>query len=131
MSLNSGWKQWDEYLYKFKNKETNLLEIGSYKGDATTWLLNNLASNSKTKVYAIDTWEGSPEYPEGQDFTKVEKEFDDRVKKTGKEKQLVKMKMLSNKGLIILIEQKIMFDFIFIDASHEAKNVVSDAILSW
>jgi predicted O-methyltransferase YrrM len=131
MSLNIGWRQWDKFLSKFVNKKTNILEIGSYKGDATCVILEHLATNPDTKVYAIDTWEGSPEYPDGQDFSKVENEFNNRIKNTGKEKQLIKMKMLSSKGLIILIEKKIMFDFIFIDASHEAKNVISDAILSW
>ena len=130
MSLNTGWRQWDTYLKKFVDKEINCLEIGSYKGDATEKMLVHLSTNPKSRVYAVDTWAGSPEYP-NMDFSLIEKEFDERMKKTGKDNQLIKMKMLSSKALMKLIQDKIMFDFIFIDASHEAKDVMSDAVLSW
>ena len=130
MSLNIGWRQWDTYLKKFVDKEINCLEIGSYKGDATEKMLVHLSTNPKSRVYAVDTWAGSPEYP-NMDFSLIEKEFDERMKKTGKDNQLIKMKMLSSKALMKLIQDKIMFDFIFIDASHEAKDVMSDTILSW
>lgn len=130
MSLNIGWRQWDTYLKKFVDKEINCLEIGSYKGDATEKMLVHLLTNPKSRVYAVDTWAGSPEYP-NMDFSLIEKEFDERMKKTGKDNQLIKMKMLSSKALMKLIQDKIMFDFIFIDASHEAKDVMLDAVLSW
>lgn len=130
MSLNIGWRQWDTFLKKFVDKEINCLEIGSYKGDATEKMLVHICTNKKSKVYAVDTWAGSPEYP-NMDFSLIEKEFDERMKKTGKDNQLIKMKMLSSKALMKLIQDKIMFDFIFIDASHEAKDVMSDTVLSW
>lgn len=130
MSLNIGWRQWDTYLKKFVDKEINCLEIGSYKGDATEKMLVHLCTNPKSRVYAVDTWEGSPEYP-NMDFSLIEKEFDENIEKSGRKNQLIKMKMLSSKALMKLIQDKIMFDFIYIDASHEAKDVLSDAILSW
>ena len=39
--------------------------------------------------------------------------------------------MTTKQGLIYLQNNNIMFDFIFIDASHTAKDVFTDAILSW
>jgi predicted O-methyltransferase YrrM len=39
--------------------------------------------------------------------------------------------MLSYDALLKLNVKKIMFDVIFIDASHEAIDVLEDAILSW
>jgi len=130
MSLNTGWRQWDTYLKKFVDKEINCLEIGSYKGDATEKMLVHLSTNPKSRVYAVDTWAGSPEYP-NMDFSLIEKEFDENIEKSGRKNQLIKMKMLSSKALMKLIQDKIMFDFIFIDASHESKDVMSDAVLSW
>jgi predicted O-methyltransferase YrrM len=130
MTLHTGWKHWDEHLAQFLNKKLNILEIGSYKGDATKWFLDNLSNNPKTKVYAVDTWEGSPEYFNG-DFKEVEDIFDKTVKSTLKYKQLIKMKMLSYNALLKLNSEKILFDIIFIDASHEAIDVLSDAVLSW
>lgn len=130
MILKTGWKKWDLYLSKFLGKKVNILEIGSYRGDATAWFLNNLVSDKKSMVYAVDTWSGSPEYF-NSNFTEIEKAFNKTIESTGKSKQLIKMKMLSSKALIELNRDNIMFDIIFIDASHEAIDVLSDAILSW
>jgi predicted O-methyltransferase YrrM len=130
MVLNTGWSKWDIHLSKFVGKKLNILEIGSYKGDATSWFLNNLSSNKNSMVYAVDTWEGSPEYFHGN-FQEVEDIFDRTIKLTGKSKQLIKMKMYSSKALIELNRNNIVFDIIFIDASHEAIDVLSDAVLSW
>lgn len=128
--LNTGWKSWDKYLDIFVDKENNILELGSYKGEATEWFLNNLCSNTKSKIYAIDTWEGSPEY-KNLNFKTIEKEFDNRFKEKNKLSQIVKMKLNTEIALINLFKEYIIFDIIFIDASHIAKDVLSDAILSW
>jgi predicted O-methyltransferase YrrM len=130
MVLNTGWKKWDKFLSKFVDKKINCLDIGSYEGASTCWMLNNLCTNPESKVYSIDTWEGSPEYGE-MDFSKIEKTFDENVIKTGKKSQHIKMKMSSMDGLIKLKMDKIMFDLIFIDASHEAIDVMTDGILAW
>lgn len=130
MVLNTGWKHWDKYLSQFVGKKINILEIGAYKGEATAWFLNNLISNKESLVYAVDTWKGSPEYFNG-DFEEVEEIFDKTIKLTGKLKQLVKIKMMSFSSLIKLNKDNILFDIIYIDASHEAIDVLSDAVLSW
>jgi predicted O-methyltransferase YrrM len=124
---------WDKYLNELKNKsrQNTILEIGSYKGKSTCWMLENLASNPKSVIYALDTWEGSPEYAADLSFKTVEKEFDENTKQTKRTNQLIKMKMKSSEGLNILIEKEARFDFIYIDASHEARDVIVDAVLSW
>lgn len=128
--LNTGWKHWDKFLSEYVGKKINCLELGSYKGDATCWMLNNLCTNKSSKVYSVDTWKGSPEYI-NVDFDEVEKIFDENVKKTGRSKQNVKMKMNTETALHKLKYDYIYFDIIFIDASHEAKDVLKDAILAW
>ena len=132
-SLNTGWKQWDKYLERYVGKKVNIMEIGVFKGSATKWFLTNIATNKKSKVYAVDTWEGSPEYTSDINFKEVECIFHENCKKIGRVKQVVTLKMTSNEALLKLnnLEKKIEFDIIFIDASHEARDVLSDAILSW
>ena len=62
---------------------------------------------------------------------KIEKTFNEKIKSINKNNQLIKMKNNTENGLIQLYNDKIEFDIIFIDASHLAKDVLSDAILSW
>ena len=130
MLLNTGWKKWDKFLSKFVGKKINCLDIGSYEGASTCWMLNNLCTNPESKVYSIDTWEGSPEYTE-VNFSKIEEKFDENVKNTGKQTHHIKIKTTSKDGLLKLNLDKIFFDFIFIDASHSAKDVFTDGVLSW
>ena len=131
--LNTGWGQWDKFLYNFVGKKINIMEIGVYEGEATTWFLKNLMTNKESKIYAIDTFEGSPEYI-GTDFSKIKKTFLNNIKKTKRDNQVIVMEMMSFTALNKLIYEKKMinqFDIIFIDASHEANDVILDAVLSW
>lgn len=130
--LNTGWKHWDKYLAQFIGKKINIMEIGVYKGDATTWFLKNIMTNPDSRIVAVDTFGGSPEYGSTIDFTKIEKKFYENIKKTGRENQVIVMKMYSSQALINLLHTMDMnFDIIFIDASHEAKDVLSDNVLAW
>lgn len=89
-------------------------------------------TNSSSKIIAIDTFSGSPEYPNNINFNKIEQTFYKNIKKTKRDKQVIVMKMTSEKALIQLnYSNKIKFDIIFIDASHEARDVLSDNILAW
>lgn len=132
MILNTGWKNWDKFLSRFVGKKINCLDIGSYEGDSTCWMLNNLCTHLQSRVYSVDTWEGGVGYTDNTVFSEIEKKFDYNVEKTGRQNQNVKLKMLSSDALIkFRHENNIFFDFIFIDASHVAKDVISDAILAW
>jgi predicted O-methyltransferase YrrM len=132
--LKTGWTNWDKFLQPIADLKgpIKILEVGAYEGSATKWMLKYLATNPESRVYAIDTWEGSPEYV-GTDFHEVEDTFRRRVKDTGREDQLVTLKMKSEDGLHHLLDSigKETIHFAYIDASHEARDVLSDAILVW
>lgn len=139
-NLKTGWKTWDKVLAPFVGKKVNIMEIGVYEGEASAWFLKNIMTNKDSKFYAVDTFGGSPEYMNEVNFGEVEKTFWKNVKATGREDQVVVMKMFSNEALVQLLGdmgkkanggKQIMFDIIFIDASHEARDVVSDAVMAW
>ena len=71
---------------------------------------------------------------ENTDFSKIKKTFLNNIKKTKRDNQVIVMEMMSFTALNKLIYEKKMFnqfDIIFIDASHEANDVILDAVLSW
>ena len=123
-------KDWNIYLNKFIDKKINCLEVGSYKGDTSVWMLKNLCKNKESKVFSVDPFEESPEYL-NINFKDIEKIFDENIKNSGKGSQNVKMKMFSTEAFNILKNKKVSFDVIFIDNSHEAKNIMRDVVLSW
>lgn len=131
--LKTELKHWDKHLSNLYNKRNFCLDIGSYTGKSTCWMLNNLCSNPYSKVYSIDRWKACDDCSEYKEYTdKIEKEFDKNVEKTGRQNQNVKMNLNSNKAIIKLKSTGIIiFDFIFIDASHEPNDILSNAILSW
>lgn len=130
--LKSGWKRWDLYLNKFTEykRPIHILEIGSYKGDSALWFLDNLCNNSKSDLTCVDTWDGSPEYND-KDFESVESAFDSRIKNNPRSKQLIKIKNNSYNALIQLNIENKLYDIVYIDASHESRDVIADAVLSW
>ena len=45
---------WDIYLNNFKNKPNlNFLEIGSFQGRSTVWLLENILTENDLKIFVI------------------------------------------------------------------------------
>ena len=92
--LNTGWGQWDKFLYNFVGKKINIMEIGAYEGEATSWFLKNLMSHKESVIYAIDTFEGSPEYID-TDFSIIKKTFFKNIKNTKRDNQVIVMQMMS------------------------------------
>lgn len=124
--LNTGWKTWDKYLAHLVGHPIAIVEVGVYLGDATVWFLQNICTHPRSVVYAIDTFRGSAEYDE--DFREVKTKFFENIRKTGRENQVIVMEGLSSDKLVE-IDAKV--DLVFVDASHEARDVLSDGVLSW
>ena len=101
----------------------NVLEIGSFEGRSTCWLLEN----TQARVTCVDTWDGSDEHTMEHKaglfdrFLDNIKDYKDRV---------TIMRGFSGEVLRQFPCEPI-FDFIYIDGSHYSKDVLEDAILSW
>jgi len=129
--FNSDWfsqhiPYWKRILNDFKNRQINVLEVGSFEGRSSTWILDELFKNSTSRLVVIDSFDRI--LPDVDN----EKNFLDNLKKTGKKDQVEIIKSNSWDALIELNrEKRIMFDFIYIDASHISCDVLSDAVLCW
>jgi predicted O-methyltransferase YrrM len=120
---------WPKHLAHLKGKPgLNALEIGCFEGRATVWLLENILTGSESTITCIDTFEGGQEHKElGVKMDEVERCFVENTEPF-KDKVLL-LKGRSDAWLPML--DYMLFDFIYIDGSHVAGDVLMDACLSW
>ena len=133
--LANSWRTWRRILYTFYKQRgpVRILEIGAYRGEATAWFLRNLCGHAESRVYAVDTFEGSAEYTD-TNFSKIEQAFQASICATGRQSRVVKLKMLSYKALLQLnteFNRQPYFDVVLIDASHEAADVMMDGVMAF
>tara|TARA_A100001035_G_scaffold218710_1_gene178631 strand:+ start:169 stop:798 length:630 start_codon:yes stop_codon:yes gene_type:complete len=128
---------WSQIINQSKPKK--ILEIGSYEGASTCYLIDTLSLHHDAfEINAIDTWDGGIEHKNLKiNMQLVEERFKKNtslaIKKSKKSIELITHKAKSINALSKLITSKKSgyFDFIYIDGSHMASDVLSDAILSF
>jgi predicted O-methyltransferase YrrM len=108
------------------------LEIGSFEGRSSVWIMENMMHDGEHLI-CIDTWEGGEEHSE-EDMKAVKARFDHNVQKA-KEKHPQRnfkvVKDYSYGALASLVGSPFDFDFIYIDGSHIAMDVLTDACMAW
>jgi predicted O-methyltransferase YrrM len=120
---------------------TRILEIGSYEGASACYLIEKLATSKEIELHCVDTWEGGIEHKNGgfaeANMSDVEKRFHHNTKlaisQVEKNVHLAIHKGLSDLALSKLIAEgkQGYFDFIYVDGSHQAPDVLCDALLSF
>lgn len=132
---------WDQILPQLKPRR--ILEIGSYEGASTCYLIDKLASiEYPIEIHCIDTWQGGVEHQRDgvapADMSLVEKRFCSNTDlalaaKSPAEIKLIRHKDFSYRALAKLLSNEMdgFFDFIYIDGSHQAVDVISDAIMCY
>ena len=110
----------------------NFLEIGSFEGRSAVWITQNMMEDGGELV-CIDTWEGGSEHVNGE-MDGAEARFHNNISLVmGNfvDRTVQSIKSTSVEALGSLIAQKKQFDFIYIDGSHLAKDVLTDACMAW
>lgn len=107
-----------------------IVEIGSFEGRSACWILENLMHSPESRLYCIDTFEGSMEHSPGQ-LQNLHARFTGNIALTGKQGQVQVCAGRSDDMLLKLIAQGLQADFIYVDGSHQAADVLTDAVLSW
>lgn len=122
------WSQLIPHLPERKN----FLEIGSYEGRSAVWITQHMMEDGGELV-CIDTWEGGAEHVNGE-MSGAEDRFKNNiglVMENFVDRKILPIKSTSIKALGGLISQDKQFDFIYIDGSHLAKDVLVDACMAW
>lgn len=127
---------WETFTLPLREKKLDILEVGSFEGASATWILDNLMSHTDSTMTVIDTFEGGMEHQEQDqahqyDLASLEDRFRSNVTKCEHVNKLRVMKATSDDALLDLRREGARFDFIYIDASHVAIDVLHDAVICW
>lgn len=142
-----------------QGQERSFLEIGSFEGRSAVWIIENMM-NPGDWIDCVDTWEGSEEHKNGE-LNGAEERFDHNIDATisttflkeyrpemalghttryghttfGNRVNVYKYKCESSMYLASKLNSyfdgKNLFNFIYIDGSHTAKDVLTDACMAW
>lgn len=127
--LDHGWFRPENqaYLEKFI-KDINpkiIIEVGTWVGLSAMFMAEKLAEGSR--LYAVDTFEGSPEHNNIQFLPKLYQHFLSNVKHRGLSHKIVPVKMTSQSAAASLT---IKAQLIYVDAAHDYESVYAD-IIAW
>lgn len=139
-----GWAPpvWEQLIPMLPEGETygaadygtrHLLEIGSFEGRSTVWLMEHMMREGDS-LTCIDTWQGGEEHS-SEDMASVEARFDHNIaaaiERAGR-RNVRKWKCSSMLGLSEELQYaKEWYSFIYIDGSHIARDVLTDACMAW
>ena len=108
----------------------SILEIGCFEGRATCWMLEHMLPTDGA-IVCIDTFKGSGEHT-NVELNGLFERFHANTEWVRTEGQsLFCLKGKSYHALAELIHDRYTFDFIYIDGSHTAPDVMTDACMAW
>ena len=129
---------WDRLMPQLK--PARVLEIGSFEGRSACYLIEN-AQRDELELHCIDTWAGGIEHGPGgmapADMGEVEARFRHNIgvalASRSDRFQVVTHKGRSDDSMARLLAQgrRGYFDFVYVDGSHQAADVLSDAVLAF
>lgn len=122
-------------------KPRRLIEIGSYEGRSGTFLVEHCAREQAIELHCIDTWAGSEEFSKvdcgSSLMSEAERRFDHNLAlacaAAPHEVLFNKHKLPSKQALVKILESGEFggYDLVYIDGSHQAPDVLADAVLAF
>lgn len=124
---------WNQLLDRLEPRR--MIEIGSYEGRSACHLVERYGQRAPLRLLCVDTWKGGFEHSP-EEMSDVERRFDHNigvaVSRSTHPVTVRKIKKSSALALAELIaSEEALFDFIYIDGSHCASDVLADAVLSF
>jgi predicted O-methyltransferase YrrM len=116
----TGKDNFKKYVLPLKSKALNYLEVGCYEGQASVWLLEN----SRAELTVVDTFKRGQDLP---DEVNLFERFNENTKDYYKR---IRARIGRSSEMLKTLEPD-FFDFIYIDGSHLASDVLEDAVLAF
>ena len=124
---------WQFLLSRMTQKIPHLrvLEVGVFEGKSTCWLLENFCKTPESVIVAIDSFQGGIEH-KGMELGALKARFKSNIATVGSAAKVEIREGYSLPQLARLTAEGVEpFDFISIDASHQAPDVLGDAVLGF
>ena len=117
---------------------SRVIEVGSYEGASACYLIAQLGARAPLEIHCVDPWEGTANFAGADvDMSEVEARFRRNtgllVERSRHPVTLEIHKGFSQMVLAGLLAQKSQgyFDLVYIDGSHQAPDVLADAVLGF
>jgi len=123
---------WEKFVAPLAGQPRQALELGCWEGRASIWLLQRVLDHPESMLTVVDTFDGSPELDPAAAADLYDR-FTRNIARTGLEKVRV-LQMRTTEALVQLLGEtgvRPRYDLVYIDASHLAEDVLSDAVLSF
>jgi hypothetical protein len=117
---------WEKVLAPLMGKPVRALEVGVFEGRSTVWLLDHILTHPDATLTWIDTFAGGSEHA-SLDLSGLEERFRSNIARFS-------AKVTGHVGRSQEVLRGLTgepFDLIYIDGSHEAADVLFDAVLAW
>lgn len=120
---------WRALTAEFVGKpRVRFLEVGSYEGRSACWWLDNVLTGEGSTLTCVDPWEGYADLPD-ENWADVYKRFRDNTYAHWKARRLGFMQGRLRDANPDYVWGP--FEFIYIDGSHLALDVLDDAVRAW
>lgn len=109
------------------------IEIGTWRGESAEWILDNVLTDPTSRLHCVDTFKGSDEHQlAGIDCSGIHAETMKRLARFGPPRVTLHVGE-SHKVLWARLAGAVprAVDFIYVDAAHDAMNVLRDAVLAF
>jgi predicted O-methyltransferase YrrM len=124
--LNTRPETWERVLAPYVGVPTQMLEVGSFEGRSAVWFLESVLTHPDSRITCIDTFGGSVEHA-NLDLSELEKRFDRNM-----QSHAAKVTKIKGSSRVVLRDLPFnSFDIAYVDGSHEAADVLADAVLVW
>lgn len=119
-------KNFEKHLMVYSGLENRrFLEIGCFEGAATSWMLKNILTGKGSNIIVVDTFEGSIEHQGKIELTNLKNRFLENIQEYQENVEVI----VGKSQEILRRFRGPQFDFIYIDGSHVAFDVLQDAVL--
>lgn len=124
------WYKWLGHLTGMP--DVRFLELGAWQGESAEWFMDHILIHPSHRLTTVDTFEGSEEHKlAGIDCASHYDQTVERLARFSPRVDIVKMYSDAYLHSCYHETYKAQFDAIYVDAAHDAMNVLRDSVLAF